>query len=607
MKGEKNKMIDVFMNEKFIGTVDNPEEFINKVRTSRRQGKISSVLNIFYNERAKDIVIETSKGRSRRPLIVIENGESRLNEKHLLQLQNGEITWNDLISQGVIEYLDAAEEENAYVALDEKEITKEHTHLEIAPSVILGLITSLVPYANFGQSARLNRGSKTQKQALGLYLSNYPVRIDTDVSVLHYPQTPLVRTVMHDVLNYNEHPAGQNVTIAVMSYKGYNMQDSLIINKGSVQRGLARSTFYRPYAIEELRYSGGLVDEISIPDKEVKGYRSEKDYRLLEEDGIIYPEAFVKEDDVIIGKTSPPRFLRDIEEFSIAANTRRESSAVIKHGEYGVVDAVIISENQEGNRLIQLRLRDQRIPEVGDKFASRHGQKGIIGAVIPAEDMPFTASGITPDIIFSPFSLPSRMTISHLIEMLAGKVGCLSGRYVNGTSFAAENQEDLRKELLSLGFRENGTERMYNGITGEEMEAAIYIGNMYYLRLKHMVANKLHSRASGRIQLLTRQPIEGRSKGGGLRLGEMEKDCFVAHGASLLLKERFDSDKTVINVCEECGMLAVLDLARNKRFCPRCGNNVEISPVEVSYAFKLLLDELKAIGIYPKLHLGTKF
>ena len=315
----------------------------------------------------------------------------------------------------------------------------------------------------------------------------------------------------------------------------------------------------------------------------------------------------MREEDVLIGKTSPPRFLGELDEFSIAASKRRESSAVVRHGEEGVVDFVTITENEEGNRFVQARLRHLRIPEVGDKFASRHGQKGVIGLIVPQEDMPFTASGIVPDIIFSPHSIPSRMTVSHLIEILAGKVGALSGRTINGSIFNSEGEESLRKLLLELGFRESGTERMYNGVTGEEFEAKIYVGNMFYMKLKHMVANKLHARASGRIQLLTRQPIEGRAKGGGLRLGEMEKDCFVAHGASLLLKERFDSDKTVIHICNECGLLAVYDSYRNNKYCPKCGGNVEISAIEISYAFKLLMDELKALCVFPRLKLTNKY
>jgi len=600
-------MTEIYLNEKYIGDADNGKDFVNKVREERRKGKLPESLNIYYNKNINEISIDLSKGRNTRPLIVVENGQSRMNDGILEKLDSNEMKWNDLISQGIVEYLDAAEEENALIALYEENISKETTHLEISPLVILGLITSLVPYANYGQSSRLNRGSKTQKQALGLYASNYLVRMDTDVNVLHYPQTPVVRSFMHNVIDYDKHPAGQNVVIALMSYEGFNMQDSIIINKASVQRGLARSTFYRPYESQELRYSGGLVDQIGIPDKDVKGYKSEEDYKYLEEDGVVYPEAKLKEEAVIIGKTSPPRFLGDLEEFSLASNIRRESSTTVKYGEDGVVDLVILSENEEGNKIVKIRMRDQRIPEEGDKFASRHGQKGVIGAVVPAEDLPFTANGVIPDLIFSPHSLPSRMTISHLLEVLAGKVGVLSGRLIDGTIFSAEKEAELRKELLSLGFKENGTEKMYNGITGEELEATIFIGNMYYLKLKHMVANKIHSRASGRIQLLTRQPIEGRAKGGGLRIGEMEKDCMVAHGASLLLKERFDSDKTVIHICESCGSFAVSDPRQGKNFCQRCGAITDITAVELSYAFKLLLDELKSFGIYPRLHLKSKY
>jgi len=600
-------VVDIYLNEKFIGTAQDHNSFVESFKEKRRTSRIPLNVNISYNEDYNEIYIESSTGRARRPLIIVKDGKSLLTKELLEKLEKNEINWDYLVKAGIIEYLDALEEENALVALYEEDITKEHTHIEIDPVVILGLTSSIIPYSNFGSSSRLIRGSKIQKQSLGLYASNFHLRMDTDVSILHYPQRPIVKTFMHDVLNYNAHAAGQNVTIALMSFEGYNMQDSIILNKGSVQRGLARSTYFRPYEAEELRYSGGLIDEIVIPDKEVKGYKSEKSYRLLEKDGIVYTGASVNAEDVVIGKTSPPRFLSSLEEFSIAASTRRESSISIKHGEGGIVDDIVITENEEGNKIVQIRIRDPRIPEIGDKFASRHGQKGVIGMIVPQEDMPFTASGITPDLIFSPHGIPSRMTISHLIEVIGGKVGALTGQYIDGTTFDAMNEKDLRKMLLDLGFRENGTETMYNGMTGEQFEAKIYVGNMFYLKLKHMVANKLHSRASGRIQLLTRQPVEGRAQGGGLRVGEMEKDCFVAHGAALLLKERFDSDKTVVHICENCGMFAVYDAGRDRKACTKCGGNVEITPVEMSYAFNLLLNELKALCIYPRVFLESKY
>tara|TARA_Y100000310_G_C20701659_1_gene830562 strand:- start:6410 stop:8236 length:1827 start_codon:yes stop_codon:yes gene_type:complete len=604
---KETKKADVYMDGKFIGQVESPNEFLSKIKSERRIGKLPETVNVNYNDKMNEINVELTKGRARRPLIIVENGKGKLTDNHAKKIIKNEIKWRDLIKNGIIEYLDAAEEENCFIAINEDALTPEHTHLEISPIVIMGLTTSLVPFANFGQSARLNRGSKSQKHALGMYTSNYIIRMDTDSNIIHYPQNPIVKTCNSATAGLENHPSGQNVVIAMMSYEGYNMQDSLIINKGSLERGLARSTYFKPYIAEEYKYSGGLSDQICVPDKEVKGYRAEEDYKLLEDDGITYPEAFVEEETVIIGKTSPPRFLGEMDEFSIAANRLRDSSITIKHGEDGKVDMVLVTENEEGNKLVQTRLRHQRIPEIGDKFASRHGQKGVIGLIVPQQDVPFTISGITPDLIFSPHSIPSRMTVSHLVEVIAGKAGALSAQNIDATAFSGQTEEDFRKMLNEMGFNENGTERMINGITGEEFEAKIFVGNMYYLRLKQMVASRLHARGAGRIQLLTRQPIEGRAKGGGLRLGEMEKDCFVAHGASLLLKERFDSDRTIVPICSSCGLIAVNDTYRKRKFCHRCGGNVEINNIEISYAFKLLVDEIRAMGIMPNLHLENKY
>ena len=600
-------MTEVYMNGRYVGDVEDPAKFVESIIAARRKGEISKNVNLNYYQDKNEVQIENQRGRLRRPLLVVKDGKPLLLEKHLQQLEKGEITFADLVRQGVIEYLDANEEEGAFVAFFARELTKEHTHLEISPTAIFGLCGSLVPYANHSPGARIAMGSKNQKQSLGFYAANFTLRMDMDVNILHTPHMPIVQTLMHQYSDYDKHPSGQNIVVAVMAFKGYNMEDAIILNKGSIERGFGRSTYYRPAVVEELRYAGGLTDEICIPDKDVKGYKTERDYRFLDADGIIRPEAVVAEGDVVIGKTSPPRFLSGTEEYSLTTNTRRESSFTIKHGERGVVDFVILTENEEGNKLIQVRLRDERIPEVGDKFTSRHGQKGVVGLIVPQTDMPFSASGTVPDIIFSPHGVPSRMTISHLIEMVAGKVGCLGGRFVDGTTFESEPEDKLRKELLSYGFREDGTETFYDGETGEVYQAKLFVGNMYYLKLKHMVANKLHSRARGPIQLLTRQPTEGRSKEGGLRLGEMEKDTFVAHGAALLLKERFDADKTIVPVCENCGIIAIYNEFKDASYCPICGDNVEISDVELSYAFKLILDEFKSLGVYPKLKLATKY
>jgi len=593
---------DVFLNGRFVGHVDNTATFARALKERRRKGEFPIELSVRYDKVLDNILLSTEIGRVLRPLIIVQEGVSRLTAEHMTLLREGTLSWNDLIKGGVIEYLDAAEEENALVALITEDISEEHTHLEIDKIDLLGVVTSLVPYANYDQSSRLNRGSKTQKQGLGLYAANFFCRIDTDVNILHYPQQPIVRSFIYDTLNV--HPAGQNVTVAVMTYEGYNMEDALVFNKGSIDRGLARSTYYRPYNSVELNYAGGLKDEIVIPEKDVSGYRTEESYRFLEDDGVVFPEAKLHSGEVVIGKTTPPKFLSEVREISI--KTRKEASSVIRQEEEGVVDAVFISEDGQGNKIVRVKTRDQRIPELGDKFATSHGQKGVIGAIISENDVPFTSKGVKPDIIFNPHSIPSRMTVGYLIELLAGKVGSLSGKIIDGTGFSGQKITDLEGQLEGLGFRKDGKETVYNPVDGRMINLKIYVGNMYYLKLKYMVSNKMHARASGKVTLLTRQPIEGRAKGGALRLGEMEQQALVAHGASLLLKERYDSDKVKLHVCIKCGAIAIEDSIRDKLICPMC-NSQEIEPIEISYAFKLLVDEIQSLHIKTKFNLKNKY
>ena len=594
--------IDIFYNGIFIGCADEENKIVQEIKNKRRKGELPLELSVRYDKYFKSILLSTEVGRVLRPIIIVNNGASRLKDEHMVLLQQGKINWDNLISQGVIEYIDAAEEDNALVALNHEDLTDEHSHLEVDTIDLLGLVTSLVPYGNHDQSSRLNRGSKTQKQALGLYSANYLTRLDTDVSILHYPQKPITRSFIYDTLNL--YPAGQNLTVAVMTYEGYNMEDAVILNKGSLDRGVGRSTYFRPYTATELYYAGGLADEIVIPTKDTSGYRTEESYKFLEDDGIVYPEADMNEGEVIIGKTSPPKFLSEAREISI--KTRKESSVVIRQEERGKIDAVFITIDGEGNRIVQVRTRNERVPELGDKFATPHGQKGVVGMIVPEEDMPFTACGIKPDLMFNPHGIPGRMTMGYLIELMAGKVGCLSGKPVDGTAFSGTPAEELENSLVNLGFRFDGKETMYHPVTGKMLKAKIYIGNMYYLKLKYMVANKMHARASGKVALLTRQPIEGRSRGGALRLGEMEQEALVAHGASLLLKERYDSDKVIIHICTKCGSMAIEDNIRNKIYCPVCNSN-EIEPVEMSYAFKLLVEELQGLHIITSFELKNKY
>ena len=600
-------MADVFMDSKFVGTVKDAYAFAERFISERRMNRVDSAANVCVDKKTGNVYVETARGRTTRPLIVVKEGKSLLTKKHFEQLKKNEICWSDLLKQGIIEYLDATEEENAFVSFKEEELTVDHTHLEVSPVDILGISTGLVPFGHHNQGARLLQGSKNQKQGVGFYAANFPLRLDTDSNLLHYPQVPIVSSIVYDLSEFEKHPSGQNLTVAIMSYQGYNIEDALIFNKGSIERGLGRSTYFKPITAEELRYSGGLLDEICMPDKDVKGYRTEKDYRLLDDDGIITPESYVTEGDVIIGKTSPPRFLNAMDEYNLATTSRRESSMSLSHGNKGIVDMVFLTESSDGNKLVQVRLREPRIPELGDKFTSRHAQKGILSLVVPEADMPFTITGVKPDILFTPHGIPTRMTVGHLLDLLGGKVGAMGGRYIDGTIFDSEKEADMRGELLTYGFKENAAETMFNGVTGEQYKVKIYVGPIYYLRLKHQVRNKIFSRARGPVQLLTRQPTEGRAKEGGLKLGEMEKDSLVAHGASLLLKERFDADKTMLPICDESGIIAVHDMRRNKNYCPIAGDGAEIDDVELSYAFKLILDEFKSLCLYPKLSLKSKY
>jgi DNA-directed RNA polymerase subunit B len=591
----------IFLEGNVVGATDNPEQLAERIREKRRLGLISPYINVFYDQEFGEVYINTDSGRLQRPLIIVENGVPKLTEKHLDKIGKGEIGWFDLLSQGVIEYLDAEEENSALVAL--YSATRDHTHMEISPSSILGLSASFVPFAAHNRGDRVNFGAKMSGQSLGIYATNFLIRPDTKADVLLYPQLPLINTVVGAKIDTGTHSQGQNIVIAIMSYHGYNMEDGIVFNKASIDRGFGRSYFFRTYVTEEKKYWGIEKDEIKVPDKSVPGYKTEEAYANLDKDGIVNREIHVESGDVIIGKVSPLRFFGPVESFMVETESRRETSETIRRGEEGTVENVLVSETGSGNRLIKVTVRSERIPELGDKFASRHGQKGVIALIVPEEDMPFTSSGIVPDIILNPHAIPSRMTIGQLMEIVAAKVSALNGFGIDGTAFNGVTEESLRNAMKKLGFRDDGREAMYDGITGKRCEASILVGPCYYQKLHHMVANKMQTRARGPVTLLTKQPTAGRIKQGGLRLGEMEKDCLIAHGAALLLKERFSSDKYNVPVCTKCGMTAIDDKAKGKKYCPVCKKSL-IVDAEMSYAFKLMLDELKCLGIYPKVNVG---
>jgi len=538
----------------------------------------------------------------------VEKGEPKLTLEHIEKMRAGEWTWEDLVKNGIVEYIDAEEEENLYIALSFNEAKPEHTHVEITTYTILGICSSLIPYPEHNQSPRNSYEAAMAKQALGIHSTNFLMRVDSRSHILHYPQKPLVDTRPMDIIGYDLRPSGQNCVVAIVSFEGYNMEDALIFNKASIERGLARSSFYRIYEGECRQYLGGLKDKFTTPEPGIRGYRGEQYYRLLEPDGIVSLESNAAGGDVLVGRTSPPRFLEEYKEFEVKGPTMRDTSVDMRPAETGVVDSIFITETHEGSKLVKVRVRDERIPELGDKFASRHGQKGVIGMVIPQENLPFTSDGVFPDIVINPHAIPSRMTIGQFLEAMAGKVAAARGKPVDGTPFVGEKTEELKHMLIDLGFSHSGREPMYNGITGERFVADIFIGVVYYQKLHHMVADKIHARARGQVQMLTRQPTEGRARGGGLRFGEMERDCLIGHGAAMLLRDRLleESDKYMLYVCENCGYIGYYDIKQRKYVCRVCEDKAQISPVVVSYAFKLLLQEMMSLCITPRLKLKER-
>jgi len=438
------------------------------------------------------------------------------------------------------------------------------------------------------------------KQAMGVTLTNYNVRMDTMANVLYYPQKPLATTRSMEFLKFRELPAGQNAIVAIACYSGYNQEDSVIMNQSSVDRGLFRSLFFRAYMDQEKRVGMSVVEQFEKPIRADTLRMKGGTYDKIDDDGIIAPGTRVSGDDIIIGKTAP--IAPDAEELGqrTKLHVKRDVSTPLRSTENGIVDQVLLTTNVEGLKFVKVRTRTTKVPQIGDKFASRHGQKGTIGITYRQEDMPFTADGIVPDIIINPHAIPSRMTIAHLIECLLSKVGALRGQEGDATPFTDVTLTTISTILKDYGFQQRGFEVMYNGHTGKKLAAQVFLGPTYYQRLRHMVDDKIHARARGPLQILTRQPVEGRARDGGLRFGEMERDCMISHGASAFLKERLldVSDAFRVHICEICGLMTpIASLSKGQFECRPCKNKTKIAQIVIPYAAKLLFQELAAMNV----------
>jgi DNA-directed RNA polymerase II subunit RPB2 len=632
----------IFVNGVWHGIHKDPARLVETMKSMRRKGEIKAEVSIIRDIREKEFKVFTDAGRVYRPLFIVEDNETTgakdlvLKKEHVDSLSATEyadadeivedpFNWESLLKGGIVEYVDAEEEETIMIAMSTQDFTPQEedhditrrirpefkksaqtfTHCEIHPSMILGVAASIIPFPDHNQSPRNTYQSAMGKQAMGVYLTNYNVRMDTMANILYYPQKPLATTRSMEHLKFRELPAGQNAIVAIACYSGYNQEDSMIMNQSSIDRGLFRSLFFRSYMDQEKRVGMSVVEEFEKPNRSNTLRLKHGTYEKLDDDGLIAPGIRVSGEDIIIGKTTP--IPADTEELGqrTVYHTKRDASTPLRSTENGIVDQVLITTNQEGLKFVKVRMRTTKIPQIGDKFASRHGQKGTIGVTYRREDMPFTSEGVVPDLIINPHAIPSRMTVAHLIECLLSKVSSISGLEGDASPFTDVSVDQISGLLRDHGYHSRGFEVMYNGHTGKKMMAQIFFGPTYYQRLRHMVDDKIHARARGPVQILTRQPVEGRSRDGGLRFGEMERDCMIAHGAASFMKERLmeASDAFRVHICGVCGLMSVIAKLKHNQFeCRGCKNKIDIYQIHIPYAAKLLFQELMAMNIAPRLY-----
>ena len=598
----------VFLNGLILGLHRQPHVFASRIRALRRRGLVGEFVSVFVHEGHRAVYIASDGGRVCRPLIIVDPHtlRSRITANHVSDLDDGLRDFSSFLRDGAVEYVDVSEENNILVALRDSDIGPGTTHVEIDPMTILGVVTGLIPYPHHNQSPRNTYQCAMGKQAMGTIARNQFERIDTVLFLLVQPMKPLVRTRVLDMIHFDQLPAGQNAIIAVMSYSGYDIEDAIVVNRASMDRGYGRCFVLRRHAVALRKYANMTQDRLAGPPVQAAQNTSQVDgkgvvvrdrnSRLIhiDDDGLPRVGEHVEPGNVLVnrempGNTSDPLTMSD----RLPDAAYKPLPLTFRAPEKGYVDKVMLTSTNTEALLVKVLIRHTRRPELGDKFSSRHGQKGVVGLISQQEDMPFNEQGICPDMIMNPHGFPSRMTVGKMIELIAGKASVLDGNRRYGSAFGGDKVDDISKTLVSHGYHYGGKEFLVSGISGEPLRSYVFFGPVYYQKLKHMVMDKMHARARGPRAVLTRQPTEGRSRDGGLRLGEMERDCLIGYGSAMLLQERLmiSSDAFSADVCAQCGLIG------SAGWCQTCRSSEHMAVVRMPYAAKLLFQELLAMGI----------
>jgi DNA-directed RNA polymerase II subunit RPB2 len=609
---EKHTSTRMFLNGAWIGTIDVADTMntLKRLRLAKRTGRIHIQTGIIWRPALREIWLTTEAGRMLRPLFVVEALKDIATDTTGTLLKQIESCkrWEDVLlwlspaGNTLIEYIDPGETESSYIAMKITDAlgSADYTHAEIHASTALGTLASNIPFPDHNQSPRNSYQAAMGKQSMGMFALNFRERFDAMAHLLCYPQVPFVSPFMSKFYGAQTMPCGQNIIVAIMTYTGYNQEDSVMINRGALDRGLFRSIFYRTYKDEERKnQSSGEEERFLRPDPTMTKQMKNGNYDKLDESGFVPEQGYVDTDDILIGKVVPLRVPTGMV-IPVGSKKYRDVSRTMRNNEIGWVDRIFKNRNGEGYSFAKVRMRQDRIPEIGDKFSSRHGQKGTVGMILNPEDMPQTASGLVPDIIINPHCIPSRMTIAQLMETLLGKMGSELGCLGDGSPFNEVTLEGITKIMRdNLGMEPQGNEILYNGFTGRQMETSIFMGPCYYQRLRHCSADKMHSRSSGPLVMLTRQPAEGRAREGGLRFGEMERDAVAAHGVTEFTKERLMECSDLFRCwsCQDCGLIAIVNPREGIWNCRGCGNTTNFSAIEIPYAYKLLLQELETMCI----------